>query len=80
MKTLKLRIKDKHASVLNDLARQVNLVWNYVNDLGLKHLQRTGQFFTAFDIARYTKGTSKAGDLHSQTVQAITEEYILRRR
>ena len=66
--------------MLNDLARQVNLIWNYVNDLGLKHLQRTGQFFTAFDIARYTKGTSKECDLHSQTIQAITEEYVTRRK
>ena len=33
MKTLKLRIKDKHSKVLDQLASEVNFVWNYVNDL-----------------------------------------------
>ena len=81
MKTLKLRIKDKHATVLNQLARQVNFVWNYCNDLCFKHLQRTGKFFSAFDLHAYTKGASKAGvDLHSQSIQAINEELVLRRK
>jgi len=81
MKTLKLRIKDKHAKVLTQLASEANFVWNYVNDLSYKHLQRTGKFFSAFDIAAYTKGASKSGlNLHSQTIQAITEELVTRRK
>ena len=81
MKTLKFRIKDKHCKVLIQLASEVNLVWNYVNDLGLKHLQRTGKFFSAYDIAKYTAGASKAGlSLHSQTIQAVTEELVTRRK
>ena len=44
MKTLKLRIKDKHSKVLDQLASEVNFVWNYVNDLGFKHLKRKGEF------------------------------------
>ncbi|MEN9483620.1 MAG: hypothetical protein RJB37_4025, partial [Pseudomonadota bacterium] len=28
VKTLKLRIKDKHAGVLSAMAREVNFVWN----------------------------------------------------
>ena len=80
MKTLKLRIKDKHCKVLEQLASEVNLVWNYVNDLSFKHLKRTGDFFSAFDMTKYTKGTSKLCGLHSQTVQRITEEYVDKRR
>ena len=81
MKTLKFRIKDKHCKVLIQLASEVNLVWNYVNDLGFKHLQRTGKFFSAYDIAKYTAGASKAGlSLHSQTIQAVTEELVTRRK
>ena len=81
MKTLKLRIKDKHAKVLIQLASEANFVWNYVNELSYKHLQRTGKFFSAFDIATYTKGASKSGlNLHSQTIQAITEELVIRRK
>jgi len=81
MKTLKLRIKDKHAKVLIQLASEANFIWNYVNDLSFKHLQRTGKFFSAFDVAAYTKGASKSGlNLHSQTIQAITEELVIRRK
>ena len=81
MKTLKFRIKDKHCKVLIQLASEVNLVWNYANDLGFKHLQRTGKFFSAYDIAKYTAGASKAGlSLHSQTIQAVTEELVTRRK
>ena len=81
MKTLHIRLKDKHSKVLNDLAREVNFVWNFVNDLSHKHLQRTGKFFTSYDIQKYTNGAGKAGlSLHSQTIQAISDEYVTRRR
>lgn len=50
IKTLKVRVKDKHSRVLEAMARDVNFVWNYVNELSYKHLQRTGKFFTAYDI------------------------------
>jgi putative transposase len=32
-RVLRLRIKDKHGKVLSEMARAVNLVWNYCNDL-----------------------------------------------
>ena len=80
MKTLKLRIKDKHCKVLDQLASEVNFVWNYVNDLSFKHLKRTGHFFSAFDMAKYTKGSSKECNLHSQTIDAIREELVIRRK
>jgi putative transposase len=81
MKTLKLRIKDKHAKVLIQLASEANFVWNYCNELGYKHLQRTGKFFSAFDIQKYLTGASKSGlNLHSQSIQAIAEELVTRRK
>ena len=45
MKTLKLRIRDKHTAKLNRLSGLVNFVWNYVNDLSYKHLQKTVNSF-----------------------------------
>lgn len=45
-----------------------------------KHLQRKQQFFSAYDIAKYTKGASKECNLHSQTIQAVTEELVTRRK
>ena len=80
MKTLKLRIKDKNLKVLDQLASEVNFVWNYANDLGFKHLKRTGEFLSSYDIDKYTKGASKECGLHSQTIQAISAELVTRRK
>ena len=80
MKTLKLCIKDKHATQLNRLSGSVNFVWNYVNDLGYKYLQKTGKFFSAYDLNKYTKGSGELLGLHSQTIQAINETHAKSRR
>ena len=81
MRTLRFRLKDKHAKVLDALAREVTLVWNFVNELSAKHTQRTGKFFCAYDLQKYTDGATKEGlALHSQTVQGICDEYVSRRR
>ena len=76
MKTLKLRIKDKHKDQLQHLATSVNFVWNYVNDLSYKYLQRHHVFLSAYDLAEYTKGGNVDLNLHSQTVQAVVETYV----
>ncbi|MDB5869853.1 MAG: transposase, OrfB family [Polaromonas sp.] len=81
MKTLRVRIKDKHARALDKMACECNLVWNYVNELSSTHTRRTGKFFTAYDMAKYTAGAGKEGlTVHSQTVQCVTEEYVARRK
>jgi putative transposase len=80
-RVLRLRIKDKHASVLRQMSRDVNFVWNYSQDLALKVFERERRFLSAFDIAKFTRGATKEGlNLHSQTVQAVSEEYVLRRK
>lgn len=80
-KTLKLRVKDKHARVLCEQAHEVNFVWNFVNELSAKHTQKTGKFFSKYDLHEYTNGTTKEGlSLHSQSVQAISDEYVTRRK
>ena len=80
VKTLRLRLKDKHASYLNQLAMEVNQVWNFCNAHGMKVYERERRFCTAYDMHPYLKGSSKEGlHLHSQTIQAITEEYVTRR-
>ena len=80
MKTLKLRIRDKHIAKLNRLSGSVNFVWNYVNDLSYKHLQKTGKFFSAYDLNEYTKGSGELLGLHSQTIQAINETHAKSRK
>ncbi len=51
-----------------------------MNDLSFKHLQRAGKFFSAYDIAAYTKGSGELLNLHSQTLQAITETHAKSRK
>jgi putative transposase len=80
-KVLRLRIKDKHAKFLRHLADEVNFVWNYCNELQLTMFNRERRFLSGYDFAEFTRGATKEGlHLHSQTVQAIAEEYATRRR
>lgn len=79
-KTLKVRIRDKHVKTLNSMARGVNFVWNYINELSLRSIKERGQFLSAFDIHPFTKGAGKELGLHSQTRQEIAREYVTRRK
>ncbi|WP_292252909.1 hypothetical protein [Marinospirillum sp.] len=38
-KTLSVRVRDKQRSLLNQIARLVNFVWNYVNELSHRSIK-----------------------------------------
>ncbi len=81
IKVLRLRLKDKHAKFLRNLAGEVNFVWNYCNELQITTFNRERRFLSGYDFAKFTRGATKEGlQLHSQTVQAVAEEYATRRR
>lgn len=81
VRTLRLRVKDKHARLLAAQAREVNFVWNYANETSQKILQREHRYCSSADLDKLTAGATKEGlSLHSQTVQAINAEYVTRRR
>lgn len=79
-KTLKVRIKDKHAPLLRQMARSVNTVWNYINELSSRSIKERGKFLTAFDMHKYTVGAAKDLGLHSHTPQMVAKEYVTRRK
>lgn len=79
-KTLRVRIKDRHAADLRRMACAVNQVWNYINDLSERSIRERGQFLSAFDIQKYTSGCSMELGLHSQTPQMVAVEYVTRRK
>lgn len=79
-KTLKVRVKDKHAAELNRMARSVNFVWNYVNELSSRSIRERRVFLSAYDIQKYTNGVAKELGLHSHTVQEVGREYATRRK
>jgi len=81
VRTLRVRIKDKHASLLNAWARDVNFVWNYCNELSHRSIREHGRFLSAHDLQKYTDGSTKEGlPLLGHTVQEIGREYVTRRR
>lgn len=79
-KTLKVRVRDKHAAQLREWSRSVNFVWNYVNELSERSIRERGKFLSAYDMHQYTAGSGKMLGLHSQTIQGVTEEYVVRRK
>ncbi len=80
-RVLHLRIKDKHIPHLLEQSKEVNQVWNYSQELALKVLEREHRFVSGYDIAQYTAGATKEGlSIHSQTVQAVSEEYVNKRK
>lgn len=80
VRVLRLRIKDKHGKVLSEMARAVNLVWNYCNDLSMQVLRRENRFIGAHELQKYVKGASREGlGVGSVVCQQIAEEYVARR-
>jgi IS605 OrfB family transposase len=81
IRVLRERVKDKHCAFLNTLAKEVNFVWNFCNELSIKHTERTGSFMSAYTMDKYTAGATKEGLLvPASTVQAISAEYCTRRK
>lgn len=81
-KTLKLRIKDKHAKLLSAMAREVNQVWNYCNETSHRAIQERHKWLSGFDLQKLTNGFSKCEGVRigSATVQQVCEEYATRRK
>ncbi|MBM4254148.1 MAG: transposase [Deltaproteobacteria bacterium] len=79
---------------LTAMARSVNFVWNYAKETQVTALRRSStkvilrkdgmsrtvpNFFSAFELNNLVAGSAKDLGLHSQTVQAVVEEYARRR-
>ena len=81
IRTYRYRIKDSSAAPqLNKLARSCNFVWNFCNESQEHALRWNQRWPTGFDLNKLTAGCSKELGLHSQTVQAVCEQYETRRK
>ena len=49
-KTLKVRVKDRHANHLSQMARSVNFVWNSLNELSHRSIKERGVFLSGYDM------------------------------
>jgi len=79
-KTIKVRVKDKRVNLLNQQAKSVNFVWNFINETSHRLIKERVVFASDFDIQKYTNGAGKMLGLHSQTVQEVSKEYVNRRK
>lgn len=89
IKTLKVRVRDKHAKVLSQMAFECNQVWNNANAITAEYsyipipgLGWVSNRISAYDLskeqARYSK--ERALSIHSQTIQEVTEAHAKARR
>ena len=81
-KTLRLRIKDKHARVLAAMAREVNQVWNFCNETSHRAIRERRQWLSGYDLQKLTNGFSKCEGVQigSPTVQQVCEDYAKARK
>lgn len=82
LKTLKIRVKDKHAEVLRKMAKDVNQVWNFLNETSSRAIRERSKFLSGYDLQKYTAGYSKCDGvlIGSGTVGLVCVEYATRRR
>lgn len=82
IRTLKVRIKDKHATALCSMAREVNTTWNFCNETSSRAIRERRKFLSGFDLQKLTDGFSKCEGVRigSATTQQVCEEYATRRR
>lgn len=84
LKTLKVRIKDKHKPILEQMAFEVNQIWNAANEQSADYasipVPEVGwlrSYVSAYDLAKSQAALRKERGflIHSQTVQEVTEAH-----
>ena len=77
VKTLRLRIKDKHAKAMLALARDVNTVWNYCNETQYRSLRRYTNkpkvWLSGFDLQKLSNGFSKCEGV---SIGSATQQFL----
>lgn len=79
--TKKYRIKDSTSKKkLRAMANSVNFVWNFCNETSVAYIDKKSKWLTNYDLHKETAGCSKELRLNSTTVQAVCDEYVVRRK
>lgn len=79
-KTLRVRVKDRHAPILSRMAISVNQVWNYVNELSHRSITERGHILSGYDLDKYTAGSSTILGITADTIQRVSAEYATKRK
>lgn len=74
--THRYRLKDSSdRNALRKLGWAVHSVWNYANETTAYQWSFRRKILSAFDLHKLTAGVGKELGIHSQTVQAVVDEY-----
>lgn len=80
-RVLRLCLTDRHAAQLHAMSRDVNLVWNYCNELLAKVFERKRRFIGAYDRHKYLAGASKEElSVGSAVFKEVADEFARRRK
>lgn len=80
-KTFSYRVKDATSGRhLDRMARSVNTVWNYVNEVSKRSAERITPWIKKAELRELTKGSGKELGLPSQVVQEVIDEFIVKRK
>ena len=81
VRTLKVRVKDKHAPLLCAMAREVNSVWNYCNGLSERLVRERREWPTGYDLHPYLVGSTACFEhIGSATIDEVRDVYAKSRR
>jgi len=82
IKVFSYRVKDSGAAgkQLSRMARAVNFVWNYCNEQQKRAVRLRLKWLTGYDLNKLTGGCTKELGVQSHTIQAVGQEYALRRK
>jgi putative transposase len=81
VKTIHVRVKDKHASVLRQMAREVNTVFNFCNETALKALRDRSKWLSGYDLQKLAAGYCTLDDvsIRSGTVEEVCVQHARQR-
>lgn len=81
MKTLRLRVKDKHAPLLLKMARDVNQVWNFANETSARAIRDKRKWLSGYDLQKLTTGYSLCDgvSIGADSANVTCSEYAKRR-
>ena len=88
-KTLQVRVKDRHAALLRQMAFEVNQVFNFINEMTAAEYSNVSEYgpkqrvwLTEFDVNKRLKGITKERQycIGSATVQEISKSHAKARK
>jgi putative transposase len=84
VRTLRLKVKSEAYPWLNAAAREVNLVWNFANEVSARAASPfvgPAKWLTAYDLDKLTAGATEFFEhIGSATLQRVNAEFATRRR